>query len=147
MKETLAKKGFVTIATGDTRYYKLAVNLLRSYRLHTGNPYCFAILCDRNNEYTALFDDVIILDNPTSSYIDKLRLFEYMPYEETIFIDADSLAYGDLNQWFQFFSENDNSRDFSCFGFAIRDLSSNKGWFRVSGMRGILRFYCIYSLF
>ena len=48
-------KGFVTIATGDSKYYQMAVNLLLSYRHFTKSPYPFAIISDRENEYTCLF--------------------------------------------------------------------------------------------
>lgn len=49
MEETdMVLRGFVTIATGDEKYYKLAFNLLRSYKLHcTGEKLPFAVICDR----------------------------------------------------------------------------------------------------
>lgn len=132
MKETLAPHGFVTIATGDVRYYKLACNLLKSYRLNAKCQYPFAILAEKENEYTAQFDHTILIENPSRSYNDKLRLFEYLPYEETIFIDADCLIYSDLNHWWERFSD---AGDFCAFGFAHDDLSAGRGWFRPSGMR------------
>lgn len=46
----LQKKGFVTIATGQEWYYKLAVNLLHSYRRNTTHPFPFAIIAtERTN--------------------------------------------------------------------------------------------------
>lgn len=125
-------KGFITIATGDDRYYHLAKNLLQSYRMHCSSPLPFAILADRTNEITSEFDQVIILDNPTNSYMDKLRLVDYLPYDETIFIDADCLAYGDLNAWWQLF---ENADDFSAFGYANYDLEHAETWFRYEGMK------------
>ena len=91
------RKGFVTIATGQERYYKLARNLLHSYRLFAKDPFPFAIISDRENEYTSEFDKVIVISDASNSYNDKLKLFRELPFEETIFIDADSLAYGDLH--------------------------------------------------
>ena len=52
--------GFITIATGDAQYYKIAVNLLHSYRWFSKAPVPFAILADQENEYTAEFDTAII---------------------------------------------------------------------------------------
>ena len=72
-------RGFVTIATGKKHYYRIAYNLLCSYRTNSG-AFPFAIICDRENEYTAAFDKVVRLDNPSRSYIDKLLLFEYIPF-------------------------------------------------------------------
>lgn len=131
MSQIYGKRGFVTIATGQERYYALARNLLRSYRLFAKEPLPFAIIADRENSYTAEFDQIIILKDPSNSYNDKLKLFRELPYEETIFIDADSLAYGDLNVWWDIFS---NTGDFSLFGYAWRDLNCGRGWFVPAGM-------------
>ena len=106
-------KGFVAIATGDPKYYQMAVNLLLSYRHFTKSPYPFAIISDRENEYTCLFDKVVILPEPHFSFMDKINLLTYAPFEETIFIDADCLAYRDLNQYWSLFHD---CSDFSAFG-------------------------------
>ena len=73
----------------------------------------FAIICDRENSYTADFSRVVILETPTCSYVDKLALPDLAPFDETIFIDADSLAYGDLNELWDAF---DGASAFSAFG-------------------------------
>lgn len=128
MKKT---RGFITIATGKDEYYILARNLLHSYRYFCQSPLPFAILADRENEYTSEFDDVLIFSNGASnSYLDKLHLSEYLPYDTTIFIDADCLAYGDLNQLFRYFQEAD---DFSCFG-RVLPLEDRTGWFEYENL-------------
>lgn len=119
-------KGFITIATGAEEYYVLARNLLRSYRNFCGEALPFAILCDRENAYTAEFDHVITFpDGASNSYLDKLCLAEFAPYDVTVFIDADCLAYGDLNILFDHFQSAD---DFSCFG-RVLPLDDKTGWF------------------
>ena len=124
-------KGFITIATGKEEYYQLARNLLHSYRYFCKEPLPFAILSDRGNEYTAEFDDVLIFPNGASnSYLDKLCLAEYAPYDTTIFIDADCLAYGDLNILFEHFKDAD---DFSCFG-RVLPLDDKTGWFEYENL-------------
>lgn len=130
LKETRAKRGFVTIATGKDHYYRIARNLLSSYRLNAGK-YPFALICDRENKYTEAFDEVVLLKDPSYSYLDKLRLFDCLPFDETIFIDADCLVYGDIDRWWGLFEQAD---DFSVFGYAIENLNTNKGWFRTEGM-------------
>lgn len=117
--------GFFTVATGDEHYYRLARNLLRSYRHFSGHPLPFALLADRENEYTQEFDDVIIMENTTNSYLDKLALYDYLPYDISVFIDADCLAYGDLNRIPDLFMEAD---DFCCFG-RVLPLEDKTGWF------------------
>lgn len=130
MKETRVNRGFVTIATGKDHYYRIAKNLLCSYRLNAGN-YPFAIICDRENEYTAAFDKVVLLNDPSNSYLDKLRLSECLPFDETIFIDADCLVYGNIDRWWDLFEQAD---DCTAFGLVYEDLSTDKGWFQTEGM-------------
>ena len=118
-------RGFITIATGNEAYYKLARNLMKSYRFHSESPLPFAILCDHTNEYTESFDKVIIIEDPTYSFLDKLKMYQYLPYDETIFIDADTMAYSDLNIWWDTFEKGSS---FSAFGVE-RELGSGNGWF------------------
>ena len=120
-------RGFITIATGNEKYYRIAANLLHSYRLFSANPMPFALICDRECEYSKYFDQTILLDAPWRSYLDKLYLPDLIPYDETIFLDADSLAYRDLNDfWIAF----ENSTDFSAFG---TDYPANYpyAWFKL----------------
>ena len=115
-------RGFLTIATGDEHYYRLAANLLLSYRLHCGTPFPFAILADRENHFTDLFDKTVLLSSAHGSYRDKLEMLAHPPFDENIFIDADCLAYGDLNfLWSQFPHEG----GFSAWGC----ISDSEGWF------------------
>lgn len=119
-------KGFVTIATGNEDYYHLAHNLLLSYKYFTKKPLPFALLCDRENEYTSDFDQVVLIEKPYRSFLDKLRLIEIAPFEENIFIDADSLAYKDLNGLWDIFA---GCPDFCTLGTRL-SLQSEKGWFK-----------------
>lgn len=124
-------KGFITVATGTEEYYQLAENLLRSYHLFCKSPLPFAILADQKNIYTDKFDDVVIFpDGASNSYLDKLSLGEYLPYDINIFIDADCLAFGDLNQLFDYFKSAD---DFSCFG-RVLPLDDKTGWFEYENL-------------
>ncbi len=125
-------RGFVTVATGDEIYYEIASNLLKSYRLRCGNTYKFAILCDRENEYTADFDDVVIINNARCNYTDKFRILTDCPYDESIFIESDCLIYDDINIFWQYF---EGATDFSTFGW-------NKGnfgpWFDEEGFENVI---------
>lgn len=90
-------KGFITVATGTKEYYSLAKNLLDSYLYFCDSPLPFSIITDKGNQMIDGFDKVIILDNPKNNTLDKLEILESSPYDETIFIDSDCLAYADLN--------------------------------------------------
>ena len=39
-------RGFITISTGDLQYYKIAANLLKSYRIFTKNPMPFCVIAE-----------------------------------------------------------------------------------------------------
>ena len=122
----MGTRGFVTIATGAYEYSQMAYNLLRSYRRFSNGMYPFAVITDKSNELLDEFDQVILLKNTGHSFIDKLHIFDMAPYDETIFIDADCLAYGDLSKYFDYFAESD---DVSCPG-EIFPRDSQRGWFR-----------------
>ena len=117
-------RGFVTLAVGDEKYFQLAVNLLKSYRFHTLHPLPFAIIADRENSYTKQFDTTVILENTTCSYLDKIEILRIAPYEDTIFLDADCLAYGDLNVFWKDFPTEGTA----CYGMAL-PLDARNGWF------------------
>lgn len=124
-------RGFITVAMGSDEYYRLARNLLHSYHYFCKEPLLFAVLTDQKNEWTSEFDDVILFqDGATNSYLDKLSLGDYLPYDINIFIDSDCLAYGDLNKLFDYFEE---AGDFSCFG-RILPLDDKTGWFEYENL-------------
>lgn len=124
------KRGFVTIATGNKYYYQLAYNLLMSYRLNSKDPLPFAILAEKENEYTSFFDDVVIIENPYRTFMDKLWLLKICPYDENIFIDADSLAFGDLNEYWTLFKD---ASDFSAIGGNL-PLHDDGGQYDIEGI-------------
>lgn len=123
-------KGFVTIATGKEQYYKIARNLLRSYRYTTESPLPFAILCEEENEYTKDFDVVKIYPKATRSYLDKVEMFELLPFDINIFIDADCLCFRDINRLFDIFEDAD---DFCCYG-RVLPLDDKTGWFEYENL-------------
>ncbi len=116
--------GFFTMATGKDLYYKLAANMYRSYKAH-GGKLPFAIVCDRHNKYTKLFDKVIILDDVQNNYLDKFKLFLNLPYDENFFIEPDCLIYRNIDSIFNLFK---NSPDFFAFNVTYADLTHD-GWF------------------
>lgn len=121
-------RGFVTVATGSDLYYKMAADLLLSYRGRGEGKYPFALVCDRENEYTALFDDVIVVDEFRRSTVDKL-LMRHSPYQETLFLDADILILKNIDDLWDVFHGAD---DVSVFGCKL-PLNSQAGWFTYEG--------------
>lgn len=136
-------RGFVTIATGEERFFSLADNLLISYRKNTIEPLPFAIICDKENDITRKFDVVVKVVHAYCSYLDKIELLNNLPFDETIFIDADSLVYGNINIFFHYFPFCGVRH----FGSSFPVNSVGKGWFDakdVGEWKNRLHF-CIYS--
>ena len=128
-------KGFITIATGNEIYYKIAVNLLHSYKYCSSSPLPFAIIADEHNEFTKEFDDVRIFNEAKCNYLDKLEMYDYLPYDINIFIDADCMVYRDINRLFDIF---ENADDFSCFG-RVLSLDDKTGWFEYENLNADLQ--------
>jgi hypothetical protein len=112
-KQVPNKKGFITIAIGE--YYRyLALNLIKTYRLNGGKPYPFAVVSDVNTpELREHFDEVIVEENVLDDgYLYKLKLPDYTPFDETMFVDADCLVINNIDWYWEFFSDV----DFGVFG-------------------------------
>ena len=124
----MINRGFVTLATGNVVYYEMAANLLASFKIHNpGVP--VAIICDRENEYTKLFDDVIVLEKASGNYIDKFSLLIKSPYDESIFIEPDCLIYRNLEFFWDLLS---HESDCSSFGWNEGGLHC---WFKTDETR------------
>lgn len=111
-------RGFVTLATGNDKYYKMARNMLYSFRVHNKDGK-MAILCDRENEYTSEFDDVVVLSEANCDYRDKLRLLVDCPYDENIFIEPDCLIYRNIDCFWEMLCRE---YDFTSFGWSDGSL-------------------------
>ena len=111
----MLKRGFVTVATG--KYYCwLAESLIMSYRLFSDTKYPMYVITDREGEkrLKKLFDGVIVMENPTYSFLDKIRVYDNTVFEETIFLDADMHITKDISFLFDAFEENGS--EISCLG-------------------------------
>ena len=132
--------GFLTLAVGE-KYRRLAANLLASYRLNCPTPLPFAVLTDRETAELSGFDRVILLESPLGNYLDKLWLSEDLPFDRTVFLDADCLAYGDLNEMFGWF---DGADPMSCHG-RVLPLEDDRGWFSYENLGPLQKdvTYCV----
>ena len=89
-------EGYLVIATGSQDYLDMAANLAASIRImDPGRRICLlhdeAFLPSR--ETAKLFDDLVILhsDPLFPGYMNKLRLYDFSPYQEAMVVDADCL--------------------------------------------------------
>lgn len=116
------KKGFLTIAYGDY-YHELAENLVLSYRYSVPEEkqVPFAVVAEKESDRLGMFDEIIIAKPAEKGFMNKLMIEELSPYDETIFIDADCLVYGDISVFFNEYEKNGSV--FSSFG---RNIELNK---------------------
>lgn len=131
----------MTVACGKKEYYEMACNLLKSYRLHNPNGAPFAILCDKENEYTKQFDKTVIIRDSTNTFLDKIKMLSIPPYDENIFIDADCLCYRNIQDFWMDMPVT----GFSCYGKTL-DENSNEGWFKKNDLEERFRDRVAYSV-
>lgn len=122
-------RGFITIATGDKKYHEMAKTLVRSYKLTSASPVRFGVITDDANDKFEEFDDVVLIKDATRSYMDKIDIMRYSPYDETIFIDSDCIAFNDLNIYWKDFGGGQNT--FSAYGKVFYE-DSDRAWFKIS---------------
>jgi hypothetical protein len=104
------KKGYLTLAFGKLEYIELAKNLYKSYKI-AGNKLPFAIATDSEDRELALLFDYVIKMNPTkdNNYSEKLNIYQYSPFEETVFIDSDCLIVKNIDFIWELLGINDVS--------------------------------------
>jgi hypothetical protein len=87
----MSELGFLTMAFGHQRYVRQAENLALSLKRHMpGIP--LALVTDRKN-VSGLFDVVVPMKAiACAGVVQKLELYTDSPFQETLFIDSDSVA-------------------------------------------------------
>lgn len=100
----------VIIAAFKSKYYGFfAWNLLLSVKNHSKLPVC--LICDDKAKsklsdwQLKRFDKIVEIETPTQPAEVKLKLNELTPFEETYYIDADSLVFDDFDKCKKFYVE------------------------------------------
>lgn len=89
-------RGFLTLAYGNERYLRMAKGLAQSLRAHNPTVRLAVVTDSENPKFLKLFDDVVDVDlNLGSGVAQKLHVDRYSPYDQTLFIDSDCLAFAD----------------------------------------------------
>ena len=98
-------RGYLTLAARDPRYLEMAVDMALSLRAHTHLPIALAAdeaLADvARSRYAGAFDAVTLLANRfRRGRALKFGTAEASPFEETMFVDADCIVLGTLDDLF-----------------------------------------------
>lgn len=120
--------GIVIMAYARRAYYRQAEHLALSLRLHSPTT-PLALVTDRpDHPVSRLFDEVIPLQGPhRTDCRPKLDLDLYVPFERTLYIDADGLAVRDV----QFLFDRFYGQDFVVLG---RNIDSGYWYTDVTAM-------------
>jgi hypothetical protein len=104
MESALTSCGFVYIATG-MNYVREAAESVVSLRRH--NPKArVCLVTDSQPDGNAFWDDLVILEQPTFSFRDKIEM-QRAPYERCIYLDTDTTVWGDLSEIFTILTRYD----------------------------------------
>jgi hypothetical protein len=100
----------VLIAAFKSKYYGFfAFNLLLSIKENSKLPVCLvaddSALKNLSRQQLNGFDKVVKIETPTQPAKVKLYLEQFTPYEETYYIDADSIVFGDFDKHKKFYVE------------------------------------------
>jgi hypothetical protein len=103
MKKT--QRGVLTMAYGKNYYIRMAKTLAKSLKLHSDQT-ARAIVTDSDDpELRQLYDVCIPLRREWGSGLkQKLYLDKYTCFEETLFVDSDSIVFKDVERLWEFFS-------------------------------------------
>ena len=108
-KKTLKTKGVLLIALGR-EYNKLAYNLTKSIKKHNSTLQVACITDSTDNEFLDAFDQVIKprpLDYVEGYQFNPFKLktfmYDYSPFDETIYLDVDAVCLKDISGLFSNF--------------------------------------------
>ena len=89
-------RGFLTIAYGAANYVRMAKGLARSMRFHNPRVRLAVVTDSDDRELARLFDTLIPFNAQFGSGVSqKLHVDQYTPFNETLFVDSDCLAFAD----------------------------------------------------
>lgn len=86
-------KGVIYVATGK-KMALMACNSAKSLKKH--NPGISVTLFTSEKIHSSVFNQVVEIQNPRYGFGDKVDWIDQSPYNETIFLDADTTICGDL---------------------------------------------------
>lgn len=94
---TASDVGFITMAYGGQRYIDQAISLARSVKLHMPGQK-IALVTDRDTRIEPFDDQIRMEDFSAAGTVLKRKMYEYSPFEETLFIDSDCLLTRDCSE-------------------------------------------------
>lgn len=93
-----SSRGLLYIASGE-EFFEEAVTSARS-AWHVMPNVNITIVTDQT-DMPDCFDDLILMENPTYDYLDKIRYMRDSPYERTLFVDSDTYFSESVEELFE----------------------------------------------
>lgn len=92
-------RGILYIAAGPRHFGEMLQSAQTVRKHHPDIP--IAVITDQPAENLALFDQVLPLDDPKFSFIDKIAPLARTPFERTIFLDTDTYVCHPIDDLFE----------------------------------------------
>jgi len=101
---TTESKGIITIAIGE-KYAGQAIYL--SYSCMLNSPHTIrAVITDLPEKLSNFYDIIIPYNNQNDPFSVKTKLFELSPFEKTLYLDADSLVFHPIDDYWNYLDNN-----------------------------------------
>jgi len=125
----MINKGIITIAIGK-KYAKQAKYLALSCIINS--PHTIrAVITDSPGFLSNFYDIIIPWNNNDDPFSIKTRIYDFSPFEYTIFIDADSLVFNPIDDYWEYLKNNN-------FVYEGQKLSEGNWYFDIKKICSII---------
>lgn len=110
MVQMVAEKGILIIAQGKQRYIDMAFTIAMSIKL-TNPDLQLALVTDSSDDGLKKYYHYIIPIDPAYGigFSQKMRMYQYSPFQKTMFIDVDCMIIKDINFLWEMFNGHEMS--------------------------------------
>jgi hypothetical protein len=88
-------KGYIIVAQGS--YVNMAELLARSIKATQSTVNNVSLITDSSG--SDIFDHIIPIDNQNDYMLNRTKIYDLSPYDETVMLDADMLFFDDVSHW------------------------------------------------
>jgi hypothetical protein len=88
-------KGYIIVAQGS--FVNMAELLARSIKATQSTVNNVSLITDSSG--SEIFDHVIPIDNQNDYMLNRTKIYDLSPYDETVMLDADMLFFDDVSHW------------------------------------------------
>lgn len=134
-------KGIITIGQGAQKYIDMSIQLAMSIKIHSPGLSLTLVTDSKDTSLRKYFDHIVPINSDYGVGLkQKIHIYEYSPYDETIFVDADCF----IVRPFEFLFDEFKNETVSAIGHKM--TKGSWAGFEASEMMGKLQLKYIISL-